>query len=63
MYRKEIKTPYKPMLDSIDDTKHFDQDTCNLPIESPPLNASLLNKALSSEKADDDEFDGFTFEA
>jgi len=36
MMAKKILTPYKPLLDSHDDTKHFDQEICNIPIDSPP---------------------------
>jgi serum/glucocorticoid-regulated kinase 2 len=36
MMRKRIPTPYKPLLDSKDDTKHFDPEMGNLPVDSPP---------------------------
>lgn len=29
MMKKQIPTPYKPLLDSKDDTKHFDKEICN----------------------------------
>jgi serine/threonine protein kinase len=35
MTNKEMRTPYKPLLESTDDTKHFDQDICHLPLNSP----------------------------
>ena len=35
MMMKKLSTPYKPMLDSKDDTKHFDEEICNIPVESP----------------------------
>jgi serine/threonine protein kinase len=40
MMRKELGTPYKPILETCDDTKHFDLQTCNLPVESPPTSTS-----------------------
>jgi hypothetical protein len=36
MMRKKIPPPYKPQLDCAEDTRHFDTDICNIPIESPP---------------------------
>jgi len=43
MLMKKIPTPYKPLLDSKLDTKHFDEDICNIPIESPPGEGSNGN--------------------
>ena len=36
MLKKKLPTPYKPLLDSNCDTKHFAEEFSNLPIESPP---------------------------
>lgn len=36
MMKKDLRTPYKPLLDSTDDTKHFDQTIVTIPIDSPP---------------------------
>ena len=66
--RKEMKVPYKPMLDCNDDTKHFDTDICKIPIESPSQHSlsQLAGNRMtlsSGGGGEDDEFDGFTFEA
>lgn len=64
MMRKQVQTPYKPLLDSKDDTKHFDQEVCNIPIESPATQQSGGNQASGSFMDDcNDEFDGFSFVA
>jgi len=63
MMRKELRTPYKPMLDSSDDTKHFDNDICNTPIESPTQSLNALTPPLKVSNEVEDDFDGFTFEA
>lgn len=61
---KKEQTPYKPLLDSKDDTKHFDQEICNIPIESPTNQNSNENQASSSYIDDmNDDFDGFDFVA
>ena len=59
MARKQLKTPYRPHLDSTDDTKHFDSEVLQLPIDSPPLSSG--SRALELDKGDD--FEGFSFEA
>jgi hypothetical protein len=64
MMAKQQSTPYKPILDSKDDTKHFDQEICNIPIESPP--DSLFGNQQSDcqgSNPNDDDFDGFSFVA
>ena len=74
MMKKELRTPYKPMLDSSDDTKHFDSDMCNIPVESPdhsltnqspPLlyTQQKQNSTTNEDNPLEDDFDGFTFEA
>jgi hypothetical protein len=35
MYDRKLITPYKPILDSQDDTKHFVPEITDIPIESP----------------------------
>ena len=40
MMKKRMPTPYKPLLDSKDDTKHFDPENFKIPIESPPQGSS-----------------------
>lgn len=59
MVAKELRPPYKPQLETGDDTKHFDQEICKIPIDSP----SLGGLASQLSPCDEDEFDGFTFEA
>ncbi len=61
MAKKQVQTPYRPHLDSTDDTKHFDTDILSLPVESPssPRVSSGSLRALGR----DDEFAGFSFEA
>lgn len=59
MARKQVKTPYRPHLESTEDTKHFDTEILQLPVDSPPLSSG--SRALDLDKADD--FDGFSFEA
>jgi len=56
---KQLKSPYRPHLESTDDTKHFDSEILQLPIDSPPLSSG--SHALELDKGDD--FDGFSFEA
>ena len=65
MMQKQITTPYKPILDSNTDTKHFDQEITNIPVESPSqdMNNSGGNCTSSSYIGQDDDFDGFSFEA
>jgi serine/threonine protein kinase len=66
MLSKTLKTPYKPLLDSTDDTKHFDKHILSIPVESPPEKAKEQDRArqaATNVAQGDDEFDGFTFEA
>ena len=63
MYHKQIISPYKPLLDSNTDTKHFDQDILNMPIESPPQEMKSSPGYANSSNMDQDDFDGFSFEA
>lgn len=53
-----MKTPYKPLLDTHDDTKHFDAQTLTIPVESPPGGGG--HAAVHEEE---EEYEGFTFEA
>ncbi len=76
MLKKEMIPPYKPLLDTSDDTKHFDMEIQSIPIESPPHsvdkqgspptqvdNNKSNNHFTDNSALDNDEFDGFTFEA
>jgi serine/threonine protein kinase len=68
MLSKALKSPYKPLLDSTDDTKHFDKQILSIPVKSPPERATERDRAKKALEASniaqgDDEFDGFTFEA
>jgi serum/glucocorticoid-regulated kinase 2 len=64
MMQKTCKTPYKPLLDSKDDTKHFDRGICEIPIESPnTVNSGNHPQSSGSYMDEDDEFDGFSFVA
>ena len=68
MLSKTLKTPYKPLLDSTEDTKHFDKHILTIPVESPPEREKEQDRARKALEASnvpqgDDEFDGFTFEA
>lgn len=63
MAQKMCKTPYKPLLDSKDDTKHFDREICDIPIESPKTVNSGNHPASGSYMDDNDDFDGFSFVA
>ncbi len=65
MMQKELRTPYKPMLDSSEDTKHFDNEICNQQIDTPSLSSSppLLASNGNNCNQELDDFDGFTFEA
>ena len=58
--KKRMATPYKPLLDSKDDTKHFDPENFNIPVDSPPQGSS--NKASMPDEINDD-FEGFSFVA
>lgn len=58
--KKRLATPYKPLLDSKDDTKHFDPEMCNIPVDSPPQDSS--NRASLPEEFSND-FEGFSFVA
>lgn len=67
MLQKKLPTPYKPLLDSKYDTKHFAEEFSNIPIESPPGqdgqsgNFNNSNSCCGGEENND--FEGFTFEA
>jgi hypothetical protein len=39
---KKPPPPYKPILDSNEDTKHFDVEMTNIPLESPPAVSSSM---------------------
>ncbi len=54
---KSLKTPYKPLLDTHDDTKHFDAHTLALPVESPTGGGAQVVQEC------EEEYEGFTFEA
>jgi protein-serine/threonine kinase len=60
MMTKRMLTPYKPLLDSKDDTKHFDPEMANMPLDSPPQGSS--NKASLPDDINND-FEGFSFVA
>ncbi|CDW75713.1 rps6 protein kinase [Stylonychia lemnae] len=62
MMMKQVQTPYKPLLDRNDDTKHFDQEICNIPIDSPPCD-SFGNQYNDNHTEDMNDFDGFSFVA
>jgi hypothetical protein len=59
MMKKRLQTPYKPLLDSKDDTKHFDPQMGNIPVDSPPQESSRASAADDSNN----DFDGFSFVA
>ena len=62
--QKKLHPPYKPLLDSKVDTKHFDQEICNIPVESPVTQQSGGNRTSGSYMDDcNDDFDGFSFVA
>ena len=60
MMTKRMLTPYKPLLDSKDDTKHFDPEMANMPLDSPPQGSS--NRASLPDDINND-FEGFSFVA
>ena len=56
LLNKQVSAPYIPIIDSNQDTKHFDPDICSIPVESP-----LVSSGNQNEQGDG--FDGFSFEA
>eukprot|EP00347_Sterkiella_histriomuscorum_P004331 403360851 len=63
MMLKQLATPYKPILEGKDDTKHFDQDICNMPIDSP-VEDSFGNQQSDCRSSNlNDDFEGFSFVA
>jgi hypothetical protein len=72
MMNKTLTTPYKPILESNEDIKHFEQEITNIPIESPPGgsqgtgNNGVANSQTnggSQNQNEDIDFEGFSFEA
>lgn len=61
MLRKELTTPYKPVLQKPDDTNHFIPEITCIPIESPPHELSNSGGNASSNYAED--FEGFSYVA
>ena len=73
MYNKVLAPPYKPILSQKTDIKHFDQEITNIPIESPPDGSQSYSNGAGNYTSngvtyidkddDDDEYNGFYFEA
>ena len=63
MFNKQIAPPYKPILESNTDTKHFDQEILDMPIESPTNDMGASGGNGTSSYMDEDDYNGFSFEA
>jgi hypothetical protein len=63
MKTKQIRAPYKPILESTDDTKHFDPQICEIPIESPQRLSGKVGESVLGEVENTNDFEGFSFEA